>query len=545
MIRWVNKSVVLKITLLTTAVMVIAFGGVITFFNARSRDALMDVERHGSLHYARFVHRSLTQFMQKNEREELQRAIEEGGRSEGLEFLRIVDAEERVAYSSRTGELDKAVSTPSILRLLERARTGEEEALSIENGTSITAVALRSTDQCVECHAPLGKYLGAIVIGHDIHRLEEELGDNRVTGFWLFVGAVAAVVLLLQGLLRITVLSPLFRLVEGAKALARGDLTYDISYKSEDEVGQLADHLRAMEGELRQSIGEMEELTRAIGKATEELNGSSETLVGVSAEQASGAAEQAAAVHEVSSTSQQIAATSSQISNNVENIRAMTEETYRACVRGREDVNRAVTGMETVRQKVQGIADATVELGRKSQRIGGVVSLIDEISKEIHLLALNAAIEAAGAGEHGKRFSVVAAEVRRLAERTADATGQIRSLIEEILETTNETVLTTERGTTIVLDGTSKVDLIGETLDVLLRKVEATRESSKEMAVATQQQALAGEQLVVTITDINSVALQVSRAAEQVEKRALALKTTARELLNLSEKTRSGKRFKV
>jgi methyl-accepting chemotaxis protein len=286
-------------------------------------------------------------------------------------------------------------------------------------------------------------------------------------------------------------------------------------------------------------------VTNSILRTMQDLDSASEVLVGLSAEQSSGAAEQAAAVHEVTTAAQQIATTSSQISGNVESIRTMAADAYEACIRGRDDVRRAVAGMGMVKDKVRGISEAAVELGRKSHKIGGIVSIIDEISEQTHLLALNAAIEAAGAGEHGKRFGVVAAEVRRLAERTVEATAEIKSLIEEIQESTNETVMITERGANIVLEGTSKVDLIGDTLETLLHRVDQTKEASKEMAIATRQQATAGEQLVITITDINSVAVQVSRAAEKVEKNAMRLKSVAAELKKLTEKNELRNQFKV
>jgi methyl-accepting chemotaxis protein len=177
--------------------------------------------------------------------------------------------------------------------------------------------------------------------------------------------------------------------------------------------------------------------------------------------------------------------------------------------------------------------------------VGGIAEIIDEISEQTHLLALNAAIEAAGAGEHGKRFSVVASEIRRLSERTVEATAQIKELIQEIQDSTNETVLTTERGTGIVLAGAARVDKIGESLGEILALVRQTKESAREISIATQQQATAGEQLVLTITDINDVAVQVNRSAEQVEKSVIRLKDLARRLKDLAEQNRQARRFLV
>jgi methyl-accepting chemotaxis protein len=277
----------------------------------------------------------------------------------------------------------------------------------------------------------------------------------------------------------------------------------------------------------------------------EELDRSSENLVTVAMEQSSGAAQQASAVQQATTTSEEIAATSTEISANVESVEQVAEETYNAGIQGREAVKSAIDGMGQVRNKVKAIADSMLDLGRKSQKIGGIVDIIDEISEQTHLLALNAAIEAAGAGEHGKRFSVVAGEIRRLADRTVEATTQIKSLIEEIQDSTNETVLTTETGTGIVLAGSDRVDNIGDGLEGILSLVRQTKESTKEITVATQQQAAAGEQLVLTITDINDVAVQVNRSAEQVEKSVIRLKDLARRLKDLVEENRTARKFTV
>ncbi|RMG95676.1 MAG: hypothetical protein D6708_03065 [Candidatus Dadabacteria bacterium] len=262
-------------------------------------------------------------------------------------------------------------------------------------------------------------------------------------------------------------------------------------------------------------------------------------------EQSSGAAEQASAVQEATTTAEEIAATSNEISANVESVERVAEETFNACVKGRDAVRDAMAGMGEVKEQVGAIASSMMELGKKSQKIGGIVDIIDEISEQTHLLAVNAAIEAAGAGEHGKRFGVVAGEVRRLAQRTVEATGQIKSLVEEIQNSVNTTLLTTEKGTTTARAGAQRVDQIGESLETILELVRQTKESAKEITVATQQQATAGEQLVLTITDINDVAVQVNRSAEKVEKAVINLKELARRLKDLAQENLGVQGFTV
>ena len=142
----------------------------------------------------------------------------------------------------------------------------------------------------------------------------------------------------------------------------------------------------------------------------------------------------------------------------------LAEQASLASGNGMQAVDDAIGGMGQLKEQVQSIAEAMLDLGENSQKIGGIVDIIDEISDQTNLLALNAAIEAAGAGEAGKRFSIVANEVKRLAERTVDATGQIKALIEEIQKATNSTIMLTEEGTKGVDSASNLVARISEAL---------------------------------------------------------------------------------
>lgn len=547
MLEKIKSSLTAKIILSVAALMVLAFGGMSWYAVNETTQTVKELETRWTENFTDYLDISLQHYMELNDLDGLQHFLEEGSRAKGLKMVSIVSTGKTIKYSSDPDRVGSALDDPDVRDLLNKAEGSRSIMNFQKDGVSVTAVPIVATEVCAGCHdhRPTGKYLGTTIFSHDVSYINLHMQEVFWEGMILFALSVLTVLAALYYLLRSLVLKPLFRLVDDAKVISDGDLSHQFKLESHDEMGKLAEHLSTMQDHLKDAISEMAGVTNSILRTMQDLDSASEVLVGLSAEQSSGAAEQAAAVHEVTTAAQQIATTSSQISGNVESIRTMAADAYEACIRGRDDVRRAVAGMGMVKDKVRGISEAAVELGRKSHKIGGIVSIIDEISEQTHLLALNAAIEAAGAGEHGKRFGVVAAEVRRLAERTVEATAEIKSLIEEIQESTNETVMITERGANIVLEGTSKVDLIGDTLETLLHRVDQTKEASKEMAIATRQQATAGEQLVITITDINSVAVQVSRAAEKVEKNAMRLKSVAAELKKLTEKNELRNQFKV
>jgi hypothetical protein len=252
-------------------------------------------------------------------------------------------------------------------------------------------------------------------------------------------------------------------------------------------------------------------------------------MMAISAEQSAGSTEQASAVQEVTTTAEEIAITAKNVMDNARSVETMAEEANQNCIRGTNDVTNAIEGMARLKKQVQSIAESMLQLGENSQQIGGIVEIIDEISDQTNLLALNAAIEAAGAGEAGKRFAIVAQEVKRLAERTVEATRQIKGLIEEIQKATNSTIMVTEEGTKAVDKASGLVDKVQQSFTSIMGMVEDTSRTAKEITLSTQQQTSACEQMADTMNEVRDVAQQVAGSARETEK-AIA------EIMELTEK---------
>ncbi|GAB4265571.1 MAG: hypothetical protein Kow0092_17960 [Deferrisomatales bacterium] len=543
----IRKSLSRKI-LLTTAVTMVVLLGLSSWITATGHGrTLRRLQERTERSFASFVYNTLLNAMLEGKMGDLQKILENTLRTEGVESLRLVLPDGSIVHSGSPEEVGQQISDPVELELLKRARGAADLEDARRGRFTLKAVPLHNDDRspCFSCHSGDGPYLGTVVMGFDFSEFDRELASATRRQVLSLAVSLVLVVGVVYLCVRLLVLRPLFHVVRGAQRMAQGDLSQPVEAAGQDEMARLGEHLNTLRAHLRGSLQESNAVAEALAQAVEELDRSSEHLVTIAMEQSSGAAEQASAVQEATTTSEEIAATSNEISANVESVEQVAEETYNAGIKGREAVRAAIEGMAQVKTNVKSLADATLDLGSKSQKIGGIVDIIDEISEQTHLLALNAAIEAAGAGEHGKRFSVVAAEIRRLAERTVEATAQIKGLIEEIQNSTNDTVLATEAGTKIVMAGAEKVDKIGESLEGILALVHQTKESTKEITVATQQQATAGEQLVLTITDINDVAIQVNRSAEQVEKAVIRLKDLARKLKELVEENKLAASFQV
>jgi methyl-accepting chemotaxis protein len=383
-----------------------------------------------------------------------------------------------------------------------------------------------------------GEHWGAFRVGFSMGETEKVIDDLRNTlAFSLLI------VLLITSLTIFFIVNhitrPLKRLTEVADRIAEGQLDETIEISSSDEIGKLAGALNKMTQVIVKNLkGEIEKSGRVIvtvKEAIQQLSSSANELMAIATEQSSGATQQASAVQEATTTSEEIAVTAKQVAENALMVETMAEQASTAGNRGVQAMEEAISGMGRLKGQVMSVAEAMLELGENSQKIGGIIDIIDEISDQTNLLALNAAIEAAGAGEAGKRFSIVANEVKRLAERTADATGQIKGLIGQIQKATNSTIMLTEEGTKGVDSASTMVANISEALNNIRRLVNETTGAAREIKLSTQQQTTASEQMAETIAEVRDVATQVAASAEETAQSIAELTALAERLKDLVE----------
>jgi methyl-accepting chemotaxis protein len=261
-----------------------------------------------------------------------------------------------------------------------------------------------------------------------------------------------------------------------------------------------------------------------------ELSRAAGELLGSSHEQASGATEQASAVSQVSTTIEELGSTARQIALAAEQVAEAARQTLENLSDGQDAVDRSIQAMDRIRGRVQDVSARVLNLGARSQQIGEIIDLINDLSDETHLLALNAAIEAAGAGEHGRRFAVVAAEVKSLANRALAAAKEVKGVIAEIQQATNAAVLAAEEGGKEVERGVDLAHSAGQVMDAIVMVAERTAQSSAEINLATAQQQSASEQVVETMREIADVARRTAAGARQVQDAAQRLTATANRL---------------
>lgn len=274
-------------------------------------------------------------------------------------------------------------------------------------------------------------------------------------------------------------------------------------------------------------------LTGQIGAAVQHIQSSAAELQTVSNQQATGMKEQSTAMTEVSTTISELLATSRQIAENAQRVSHIADDTAKGARVGDLTVARASDAIHGIKRQVDLIVAHMLDLGKKSQQIGGILEITKELAEQTNILAINATIEAVGAGEAGKRFAVVADEIRKLADRVGGSTKEIRGLIEEIRGAVNTTVMTTEGGTKAVDVGTRQFAEVTAAFKQILGQVGTTTEAAREIELSTKQQSTAVEQVKVAVLSVAQTTKQSEEGASQTYQTATELTTLSRELLRL------------
>ncbi len=274
-------------------------------------------------------------------------------------------------------------------------------------------------------------------------------------------------------------------------------------------------------------------LSSQLGGAAQQMQSASAELQAAATQQAAGAREQATAMTEITTTISELMATSRQIAESAQRVALIAEQTAGAARAGDKTVERgheAVTGM---RRQVEAIVHHMLELGRKSQQIGSVLDIVGELAEQTNILAINATIEAAGAGEAGKRFAVVADEIRKLADRVAGSTKDIRGLIDDMRGAVNTTVMTTEAGSKTVEAGARQFFEVATAFKQIGAQVATTREAAREIELSTKQQASAVEQVSVAATNVAQASRESEASTTQTAQTAAQLAGLSRDLLSI------------
>jgi methyl-accepting chemotaxis protein len=194
--------------------------------------------------------------------------------------------------------------------------------------------------------------------------------------------------------------------------------------------------------------------------------------------------------------------------------------------------------METIREQAEAVAENVVSLSEKTQAIGEIIATVNDIAEQSHLLALNAAIEAAAAGEHGRSFSVIASEVKNLADQSRGATVQVRSILGDIQKGINSSVMLTEEAVKRVDAGKRQADVADRTIREMTENIQQSVQAFQQIVAGSNQQQIGFTQVMQAVRDIGQASQQTASSTRQLEKAALNLTALAQQLQKAVERYR-------
>ncbi len=269
---------------------------------------------------------------------------------------------------------------------------------------------------------------------------------------------------------------------------------------------------------------QLQRILAQVQEAVSHLTTSSSEILATTAQQASGANEQSAAVAQASRTIEEVRSIAEQTAQRASGIADLAQHAFQVSQIGLASAADLTQGMDTIRQRVGAIAQQILALSEQAQTIGQIIVTVNEIATQSNMLALNAAVEAARAGETGRGFTVVAGEMRSLAEQSRAATVQVRELLGEIQVGVNTAVMTTEAGMKGAEVGIRLVGEAGRSIQRLTDSVTESVQASEQISAASNQQLAGMEQIAQAMQSIYEVTRQTATGAHQVEQAAVELK---------------------
>jgi twitching motility protein PilJ len=299
----------------------------------------------------------------------------------------------------------------------------------------------------------------------------------------------------------------ILRLMNEMGSLADGDLTVQATV-TEDITGAIADSVNYTIEELRVLVGRINSAAAQVTSATESAQATSVKLLQAAERQSKEIQEAGASVLKMARAINEVSASASKSVS-------VARQSLSAAQKGQEAVSNSISGMSEIREQIQETAKRIKRLGESSQEIGEIVELIGDITEQTNVLALNAAIQAASAGEAGRGFTVVAEEVQRLAERSAEATKQIAAIVKTIQTDTHDAVAAMEKSTVGVVEGAKLSDAAGQALAEIGEVSRRLAQLIEEISVTAQAQAQAAGHVATTMQDILSVTKQTTEGTKQ------------------------------
>lgn len=354
--------------------------------------------------------------------------------------------------------------------------------------------------------------------------------SNSLTTILLVVGAsIVMIAIVIVLLLTRIIAEPLSKFIHFVERVGQGDLTQRAAVASAD--GETSgDEVRRLGQIMNQMVAGLRDLTGQTVAASGNLNATAAEILASTQQQAAGTKEQAATIQQITSTMEEVRQSGGQISERARQVATAAEAASSTSAAGLRAVQETNRSMEAIRAQVEEVAENIVALSEKTLAVGEIIATVNDIAERSNLLALNAAIEAAGAGEQGNRFSVVANEIKNLADQAKESTVQVRGILGDIQKGINSSVMLAEEAVKRVETGKQQAEVTEQTINQMAATTQESVQAFQQIIGATGQQQIGFEQVTQGMHDIRQAATQTAAGTLQLEKAAANLSSQSQQL---------------
>jgi methyl-accepting chemotaxis protein len=424
-------------------------------------------------------------------------------------------------YKTSVKDYEPRISYPGERELFQKISTAwaQYKEASDRGNVLIAESKLGDALDLLQSNAVTGYFRDAFASMDDDLQLNAKYGtqesaavtQSSTRSTWISSGVSLLIVLLcaLTGVLLTRLIAPPLQAATAAlERMAEKDLTVSVEETGNDEIGRMSTALNT-------SVASMRDVLQSVAQSAETLSAATTQMSTRAVEAAGNANSQSSKTNQIAAAAQEMTATIGEISHNAENAAAASRVSAETANQGGAVMQAAAATMEKIAAATSTVSEKMASLSHRSEEIGKVVSVIQEISEQTNLLALNAAIEAARAGEHGRGFAVVAGEVRRLAERTKSATEKIAGTIRSIQEETRDTLQVMQDSRAAVETGMEETARARNSLEAIISSSKQVEHQIHLIATAATEQTSASGEISESAGHISQLSVENAHGAEE------------------------------